>query len=127
MTDHTPGPWSEIRIGRNGDGRPRSGECQIVNAAGVGVAIVTHDGSPEAAANITLMARAPELLAELADSRARRDALDAVSCACLERAVKAEREVKRLGAKQIVRIVIEDGRVFDAAGNELCSAEVKGG
>jgi uncharacterized ferritin-like protein (DUF455 family) len=71
-------------VGRVGDGSPRSYEAQICNAAGVAVAIVTHDGSREALANVALMmgartdvpalvARVRELEAALATAERERD------------------------------------------------------
>ncbi len=62
----TPGPWNDIRVGRQGTGEARSHEEQICNADGVGVAIVTHDGSPEAHANVHMMTMARTRWPELA-------------------------------------------------------------
>ena len=47
----TKGPWSDVRVGKRGDGGPRSHEEQICNADGVAVVILTHDGSVEGIAN----------------------------------------------------------------------------
>jgi hypothetical protein len=54
----TEGPWSDVRVGREGDGNSRSHEEQICNQAGVGVLIVTHDGSDEGRANGNFIAHA---------------------------------------------------------------------
>lgn len=57
----TPGPWNDTRVKWSGNGSARSHEHQLCNAQGVGVAIVTHDGSAEALANDRLHAAAPDL------------------------------------------------------------------
>ena len=54
----TARPWNELRVGREGNGSPRSHEEQLCNADGEGVVILTHDGSAEARANVALMMRA---------------------------------------------------------------------
>ncbi len=60
---HTPGPWSDLRVGRDyKTGTERSYEAQICNVGGVGVFIVTHDGSAEGKANVSLASEAPVLL-----------------------------------------------------------------
>ncbi len=70
----TPGPWDDVRVGRMGNGSPRSHEEQICNADGVGALIVTHDGSNQGHANATFAARARELLPALARRVRERDA-----------------------------------------------------
>lgn len=61
----TSGKWNDLRVGRQGDGSARSHEVQVCNGDGVAVVILTHDGSPEAAANTRLMTHAPQLAREV--------------------------------------------------------------
>lgn len=75
----TPGPWDDVRIGRIGDGTPRSEECQVCNANGEAAFIVTHDGNLDGRANVELACAAVNALPGLLD---RLDALEAVIADC---------------------------------------------
>lgn len=58
MSDNTtPRPWHR-RIGREGNGSPRSQHEQICNEEDVGAIMLEHDGSPEGNANAALVVRA---------------------------------------------------------------------
>lgn len=75
----TRGPWSSIRVGKDGDGSPRSAEVQICagdepNAPAV--FLIQGDGSDEWRANVLLAATAPELIDAYLEEHAARVAAD---------------------------------------------------
>lgn len=69
----TEGPWHR-RIGRIGNGTPRSQEEQVCADNGVAVLIAEHDGLPDGDANMAFVAHSWEdvqdLIADLRDARA---------------------------------------------------------
>ena len=52
MSKHTAEPWTDRRIGKEGDGSPRSQHEQLCNDKGVAVFMLEHDGSEAANANV---------------------------------------------------------------------------
>lgn len=86
----SPLPWDQLRVGRPGNGSPRSYEAQLCNGEeDYGVCIITHDGSDEAEANIKFMQHACNSHDTLRDER------DELRTALHDEAA----EVKRLCAK----------------------------
>ena len=113
----TPGPWS-ARLGRLGDGSPRSEECQIANAL-VGALIVTQDGSDEGRANVDLIVAlrnaAPALLDEVERLRAAATVNAPIGASPSWSA--REREAARIAALEAALTDVLDG--FEDVGGNL--------
>ena len=103
----TPGPWSDVRVGRMGDGSACSHEEQWCNTDGEAVAIFTNDGSLGGQADARLARAAPDLARTVIAQREEIERLRA-EAARLTRELNALpsdlAEAKRVGGEAFVAI-----------------------